>query len=325
MNESLAKSIIHTRKILRDKFKSIKIGAESTEAALEKTFRPITRPINELLIETKPLKVEKHSPSPSTSHYKNIERKLFEHDASTPIKKESFHNVNKDDENLFRSFDNDDIQTSQTLIDNRDNLMQENDSDVTSDELSLSSLKNKKELDLTYGLHENSRGEWMFGKSKLNFIDDNRIQIGNNIWILTPGLFNLLFHKSPTGYDSTELSIYKKILLETNAHRQRFSPKGAIKGSRALKYKNIIKSLVKTGDSEKIEFLSETPSPSTSKKGSGLMKLNLNPSNYIYWDNPNELVNRLRLLISSQSAGHNNHNNEIISIVEELKEANIIE
>ena len=47
-------------------------------------------------------------------------------------------------------------------------------------------------------------------------------------------------------------------------------------------------------------------------------------TNYIYWDNPNELVNRLRLLMASKKAGHNNHDNEIISIIEELKEAEII-
>lgn len=45
----------------------------------------------------------------------------------------------------------------------------------------------------------------------------------------------------------------------------------------------------------------------------------------MYWDDPNELVDRLRLLIASQSAGHTGHNNEIISIIEELREANIIE
>lgn len=43
-----------------------------------------------------------------------------------------------------------------------------------------------------------------------------------------------------------------------------------------------------------------------------------------YWNDPNELVDRLRLLISSKSAGHTGHNNEIISIIEELREANII-
>lgn len=44
-----------------------------------------------------------------------------------------------------------------------------------------------------------------------------------------------------------------------------------------------------------------------------------------YWDNPNELIDRLRLLIASQNAGNNGHQNEIIAILEELVEANIIE
>lgn len=46
---------------------------------------------------------------------------------------------------------------------------------------------------------------------------------------------------------------------------------------------------------------------------------------FSYWNDPNELVDRLRLLISSTSAGHTGHNNEIISIIEELRESNIIE
>lgn len=45
---------------------------------------------------------------------------------------------------------------------------------------------------------------------------------------------------------------------------------------------------------------------------------------YIYWDDPSELVNRLRLLIASQQAGHTNHYNEINLILKELREAQII-
>lgn len=46
--------------------------------------------------------------------------------------------------------------------------------------------------------------------------------------------------------------------------------------------------------------------------------------NYTYWDDPNELVDRLRILIASKSAGHTGHQNEMISIIEELREAKII-
>ena len=45
---------------------------------------------------------------------------------------------------------------------------------------------------------------------------------------------------------------------------------------------------------------------------------------YVHWNDPNELVERLRLLVSSKRAGHTGHDNEIISVVEELREANII-
>ena len=63
--------------------------------------------------------------------------------------------------------------------------------------------------------------------------------------------------------------------------------------------------------------------------GSGLPKFMIlrrreYPLDLRYWDDPNELVNRLRLLIAERSAGNNNHDNEIHSIIEELREAKII-
>lgn len=45
---------------------------------------------------------------------------------------------------------------------------------------------------------------------------------------------------------------------------------------------------------------------------------------YEYYDDPNELCDRLKLLVSSKQAGNTNHDYEINSIVEELREAEII-
>lgn len=45
---------------------------------------------------------------------------------------------------------------------------------------------------------------------------------------------------------------------------------------------------------------------------------------YEYYDDPNELCDRLRLLVSSKAAGNSNHDQEINSIVEELRERRII-
>ena len=39
---------------------------------------------------------------------------------------------------------------------------------------------------------------------------------------------------------------------------------------------------------------------------------------YIHWDDPNELVNRLQLLLGSQAAGNPSHNNEIMSIIKRI-------
>ena len=65
------------------------------------------------------------------------------------------------------------------------------------------------------------------------------------------------------------------------------------------------------------------------KSGSGLPKFMIArqteyPLDLRYWDDPNELVDRLRLLIAERSAGNNNHDNEIHAIVEELRESKII-
>jgi len=60
------------------------------------------------------------------------------------------------------------------------------------------------------------------------------------------------------------------------------------------------------------------------KKGFGLYKEVLPKTQLIYYDDPNELVTRLNLLISSQNAGNTGVNNEIISILEELRERKCI-
>ena len=54
------------------------------------------------------------------------------------------------------------------------------------------------------------------------------------------------------------------------------------------------------------------------------MKLLNKDLDYAFYDNPNELVDRLRLLVASTMAGNDGHHNEIMSIIEELREAKLI-
>ena len=63
------------------------------------------------------------------------------------------------------------------------------------------------------------------------------------------------------------------------------------------------------------------------KKGWGLLKFAKNNSHdriYQYFDNFDELVQRLNLLYSSKASGNTGHDVEIASIIEELKEAKLI-
>ncbi|KAE9524494.1 hypothetical protein AGLY_015082 [Aphis glycines] len=59
------------------------------------------------------------------------------------------------------------------------------------------------------------------------------------------------------------------------------------------------------------------------QSGSGL-SIQLQKHNLVYWNDPNELVCRLRLLLASKAAGNTGVSNEILLIFEELQEAGLI-
>lgn len=54
------------------------------------------------------------------------------------------------------------------------------------------------------------------------------------------------------------------------------------------------------------------------------LSMKLQKNNFVYWHNPNELVDRLRLLLACRAAGNTGVSNEIISIFEELRETGLI-
>jgi len=101
-----------------------------------------------------------------------------------------------------------------------------------------------------------------------------------------------------------------------------------IVGSKGYKYKNITASLVsgkiqvgmgisRVRKLNKLDKKVEKVIPCA-------MILNENKISYVHWDDPNELVDRLRLLEASRQTGHNAHDNEILSIIEEFHEAGFI-
>lgn len=129
---------------------------------------------------------------------------------------------------------------------------------------------------------------------------------------ISPGLLELLFKNYPKDelIDEGDKRMYHSILHFTSAHKRNYDPTQQIKGSRGIKYKKIIQHNVSY--------------KTTSKRGKGLLTVNNKKVEFVPWKDPNTLVERLKLLMASQLAGHTSHNNEIISIIDALRKAKII-
>lgn len=158
----------------------------------------------------------------------------------------------------------------------------------------------KNTMDHVYGPRIENES-LMVGDKIIQFTDTGEITIDGTNYKGTPGLYELLFKRVPKDgmYTQADLDAYKDICLKTNAHKRKYSPHGQVnRNPNSAKYSKIIIQLF--------------PPKTISGKG------------YSYWDDPNELCDRLRLLLASSDAGHTGHANEIASIVEELRKAGVI-
>jgi len=126
-------------------------------------------------------------------------------------------------------------------------------------------------------------------------------------------IFKRISDDGPIIYTEDDKQKYKSMLLTTNAHRYNHDAHDRLRGNKGYKYKHIIAPLMSIEPKK--------------KSGRGLPRattLNDNAIDYVHWDDPNELVDRLQLLEASRQAGHNTHDNEILSIIEEFRKVGII-
>ncbi|CAH0391309.1 unnamed protein product [Bemisia tabaci] len=169
-------------------------------------------------------------------------------------------------------------------------------------------------FDTKFGVHAapDRSFAWQIGYKDIDFDKSDDIHIDHNVFYGTRGLFELIFKRFPDNniYNTADLETYKKILELTNAHLQGWKSTGNLASSNSSKYKQIISKL----------FMNK----SKDKSGGSLLPVNNNTIDYLYWDNPNELVERLALLKASEAAGNYAHLAEIASIEEELREGKFI-
>src|SRR5436190_4270471 len=151
----------------------------------------------------------------------------------------------------------------------------------------------------------------MVGDSPLEFDDAGNIKLGGRSYKPTRGLYELLFKRTPDKdtYDKDDLRAYKDILVQTSAHKKDYL------------FRNKINRL--TGSTKYKEVISKLFPLTTTTTGSGLVK-SVSTRDISYWDDPNELCDRLRLLVASAETGNMGRGNEMLNIVEELREAGLI-
>ncbi|XP_047035544.1 uncharacterized protein LOC124641502 isoform X3 [Helicoverpa zea] len=180
-------------------------------------------------------------------------------------------------------------------------------------------------VNIPFGIRSENKkllmGNSIVSFSKIDSVNDDNvilIKVGDKTYSLTAGLKELLLRRKPDLklISSKDKLVYKDMLHYTNAHKRDFNPNGQIRGDKGIKYRDIIKPLFSESLNNNI----------VTKFGGSLptLKKYRNNTDLVYWDDPNELVDRLKLLIASRDAGNTNHDNEILSIIEELKEADII-
>lgn len=205
-------------------------------------------------------------------------------------------------------------------------------------------IRGGKIIDHNYGVRIEGN-DWMIGDKKVE-VDHNDLIINETRYNGTRGLYELIFMNSPNQYIYTDddLQNYANILRHTNVYRVNYSVLGKKRSNRGQKYLHIIAPIINQWDTaasgsgvstkttkggkHKLnleDYIKQNPMltytdmvlPSSDTNGVTLSK---GKPEYIYFDDPNELVNRLRLLYGSQDAGNSAHKNEINSIIEELLE-----
>jgi len=167
--------------------------------------------------------------------------------------------------------------------------------------------------DPTFGLRYNLATKNLEMGDKVVKVVGNDLSVDNRLYAGRRQLWGLLTLKDlkESSHPPAVLGDYASMIKATNSIYTNNDPTSTKpKSSKGVKYMTIIKPIW-----EEMK---------RSKKGYGMLKKTLTDVEIKYYDDPNELVDRLRLLYHSTEAGGDAHRNEIVEILTELEERKII-
>src|SRR5436190_455012 len=314
--EHLALNIDRLRKAIRQKYKQFKQGSLDTELQIKKQYKPIITAI------------KTHEPFSVKQEIKEEDNKTVYDGEEADTDKESVYEFKPDvvstpRAELSNRLETDTISTPHAEL---SNFLQTDEGQANATQF-LSEIPNDLTREYMEKMirdiggrtslidhHYDPRYEastLMVGDSPLEFDDAGNIKLGGRSYKPTRGLYELLFKRTPDKdtYDKDDLRAYKDILVQTSAHKKDYL------------FRNKINRL--TGSTKYKEVISKLFPLTTTTTGSGLVK-SVSTRDISYWDDPNELCDRLRLLVASAETGNMGHGNEMLNIVEELREAGLI-
>lgn len=320
MDDVIKKKIHRVRAEIKKKYFRLKHGLMLRDEENQKSLSPITNLLKRQLDKMSEESNTVNNTIPSVRKKKKLRRNQFNKKLDTP----SYENSDSDDDVNFKSILNsqisstpfpkthkslDEIETdpgtpsvlNESLPISMDSSSPNlNDSKIEPFELFMNPVNDQ--WDKTNGPVRGLNG-LILGDSTLSYNQSN-ILVNEQEFPNTVGLRELILKHKPAKEKITasDLEAYKQIINLSNLK---------ITKNASFKYQKFIKpNLYKEGG------LLENP-----------LLLATQPSSipvYKYWNNANELIDRLRILVASKSAGNNSLNNEIIAIIEELREEGII-
>ena len=326
----LKRQLIEATDSIRKKFNSLKRRNVENQLTLEKIYEPITKPLKVLSAASE---VKSHNQVPTQTQTLTQSRDIAR--ASTSAFKATPETSDEDVEKNVS-------QTYFMETPPRSSLMSTSSSESP---LSLEEKKSgviRKHLenlksgdpkyDTIYGVRLDPHTDKLrMGDTEVRFSNGNiTLWRGNKkvgTYAGSPKLYDVIFMKYPPMLRSDgELDLigdedfqkYGEILKNTKAAYKNYDMKQDLNKTKWKKFSEIIKPLI------------SSTVMTRSRTGLGfsnmpLQKLYNNKGvDYVYWNKPKELVDRLRLLYSSKMAGNTGVNNEIVSLLEEMREEGLI-
>ncbi|CAH1981674.1 unnamed protein product [Acanthoscelides obtectus] len=274
MDPKIAKELVKARQAVKEKYRALKSDIAQSETKLQKQWKPISEPLQQLLEKVEPVKVKpenwKLESKTSTPQKSPLSQKL----TPTNIYNRYLPTTTSFLEDTFSNLPEHSILQDVSGIEESrpDATVLERERDV--DEQMIAHTREEfRRLSKTPGyqsyleqfhplprqyIDESIRGDeenfdryhgithdWIGEKLKLGntpiTLEESDIILDNIRYPGTPGLYELLFKKDPRGYKQTDLEHYMDMLKRTNAYRRNFDSNLQIQGVNTFKYKTIIR------------------------------------------------------------------------------------